>query len=792
MLNMHFRPIITKLFFSLFLVLFCLIVVFNFLPAIVESQITRKITQDFQMKNFQININKLGVFNTNVGRIKTGKSLEIGSIDIDYSPLTLIRKKIKKVHISGITLQAALDKNYQIDFDDFNINDFSKNSNTVSDSNTGSDMDLTILSLFPEEFEVKNSKIILTIASQKKLTIPFEISSLVKNDNTTLIANVILMVFGEKIETHAVIDTEKGISNITLESKSLDLTHLSQIINVFTPDLKIPEETTVDIKTDMSLVNKKLDIKGQLSINNPLLSLPRIKYKSSLNIDNLDSFLVEAESVLIDTLKIKPKNQTVFLRDPVFTMSLKKASGIIKGDLLLKAGHVEAISGDTKLHAEMIKFESDFNTNTKKPDGKLKISSRVGIKKISVKTPEHTLVATGINATMPFTLPLKSKTSSLGKFKINQCIFDNNYKIMAKGNIAQVQSGLLINGDVTSPDIKNFKLDFDVKAAQSPSKDIIIESDFKSKPYHFASTNLEKFIPKPLQGMKFNFNLSFAGKVSYSPKGIQSNLKLNVDKGLIKIPDSKLSLTGISTRLEFKDLLTLQSLPAQVLTIDAIKLNEISMEKAVIKYNVESMDSLFLESSIVKWCKGTVSSEAIRLPDKDNNYALTLYCDRLELTDILEQIGAFHAEGNGTMSGRIPVTYADGEITFDNGFLFSTPGKGGKIIIDQADKLTQGIPMDTPQFSQLDLAKEALKNYDYKWAKLNFNTVEDTLLVNMKFDGSPSNKALPFEYKKELGRFVRVDATNPGSHFQGIKLDVNLKLPFNQVMKFGNNLKKAF
>jgi hypothetical protein len=60
-----------------------------------------------------------------------------------------------------------------------------------------------------------------------------------------------------------------------------------------------------------------------------------------------------------------------------------------------------------------------------------------------------------------------------------------------------------------------------------------------------------------------------------------------------------------------------------------------------------------------------------------------------------------------------------------------------------------------------------------------FNTIGDTLFVNMEMDGKPS-KLLPFEYKKETGSFVRLDAKSPDSHFQGIKLDINLKLPFNR------------
>jgi hypothetical protein len=112
-------------------------------------------------------------------------------------------------------------------------------------------------------------------------------------------------------------------------------------------------------------------------------------------------------------------------------------------------------------------------------------------------------------------------------------------------------------------------------------------------------------------------------------------------------------------------------------------------------------------------------------------------------------------------------------------------------VIKNTTTLTAGIPMDTPEFVQLDLAREALKDFDYQWAKLELNTFEDTLLMNMELDGKPA-KIMPFEYQREIGSFVRVDATSPGSRFQGIKLNLNLKLPFNQVIKFGNRLNDIF
>jgi len=257
------------------------------------------------------------------------------------------------------------------------------------------------------------------------------------------------------------------------------------------------------------------------------------------------------------------------------------------------------------------------------------------------------------------------------------------------------------------------------------------------------------------------------------------------------MPDNNLTMDGINTNIKFNDLLSLNSVPGQVLTIDTIAMNKINLSDTKVRFSMEQGKSLLVENIKFKWCNGLVSTEAIRFPQKNGNYAMSLYCDRLELTQLLKQMGVFDAEGTGTLNGRIPVVYSNGNISFDNGFLFSTPGSGGNVKIDNADKITSGIPMDTPQFSQLDLAQEALKDFNYKWAKLKFHTKKDTLFVNMELDGEPSNM-LPFEYSKEFGGFIRVDASSPGSHFQGIKLDVNLKLPFNDVLKSGSKLKSIF
>ncbi|MBF0204626.1 MAG: YdbH domain-containing protein [Desulfamplus sp.] len=313
-----------------------------------------------------------------------------------------------------------------------------------------------------------------------------------------------------------------------------------------------------------------------------------------------------------------------------------------------------------------------------------------------------------------------------------------------------------------------------------------------------------------LSGMDFSFNLASRGVFVFNDNKLESNMVINLDHGNFSMPDKQINISGISTSVAFNDLPAIRSLPGQVLTVKKIDIKDIKISDANIRYTIESnkskeqgkvaesgkskshyIPSLLIENASFNWCDGKVISESMRFSSSRDDYHLSLFCDRLKLSSILQQVGSFEAEGEGTLNGRIPVSFSDGNISFDNGFLYSTPGEGGKIKVTGTERLTAGIPTGTPQFSQVDLAREALKSYRYDWARLGFNTQGDQLLIKMEFDGKPEN-ALPFVYKKEIGSFVRVDAKNAGSNFQGIKIDVNLQLPINKITKFGNKINKLF
>ena len=99
------------------------------------------------------------------------------------------------------------------------------------------------------------------------------------------------------------------------------------------------------------------------------------------------------------------------------------------------------------------------------------------------------------------------------------------------------------------------------------------------------------------------------------------------------------------------------------------------------------------------------------------------------------------------------------------------------------ENLTAGLPGDNRYFGQLKLAEEALKDYEYKWARLVVNSEGDDLMVKVQMDGGPT-RPLPFVYRKEFGGFVRAEADFPGTKFEGIRLDLNFRLPLNKMLEY--------
>jgi len=400
----------------------------------------------------------------------------------------------------------------------------------------------------------------------------------------------------------------------------------------------------------------------------------------------------------------------------------------------------------------------------------------------SVDFSQMNAAITGMHGTLPFQWPYGNKEKK-GRFSIETLHFQKINLGALSGSFQQTAQGISFKGEHNSRLIPEGVLKFIGDTQFFDTNDPKANVQFQlAAPSVETDIELGRFLPAA-KGVIVGGKVSLDGDIEFGYRGLSGSLKSALNQGKVLLPQKKILIEGIQMALSIPDLPDMRSAPKQQLRFDKAAMGGIAVNEGKIEFQLESLTSLFVEKSQFKWCDGNVDSYAIRISPDIEDYRLILYCDRLNMAKVLDQFGAATAVGEGTVNGRIPLRYTKGKLSFDDGFLFSTPGEKGKIRLTDTEILTAGIPPDTPQYIQMELAREALKDYDVAWAKLNINSEGEDLLLRMQLDGKPANP-LPFVYKKELGQFTKIEAKGKGSIFQGIRLNVNFRLPLNKILQY--------
>ncbi|QTA82557.1 Uncharacterized protein dnl_49340 [Desulfonema limicola] len=384
-----------------------------------------------------------------------------------------------------------------------------------------------------------------------------------------------------------------------------------------------------------------------------------------------------------------------------------------------------------------------------------------------------------IKAGFPFQWPWK-KNNKKGELSALSIIWNKINFGDLKGFIYQDDTGVIFDGKHLSQIIPGFKINIKADSNlvnQEKHAQIKFSSIYKkTKPFNLGT------IHKTAKGIEFDGLLKLNGVFNLDKTGVKAEMDAGLDNTNIRIKEKDMAFENIDLNFSISDLFKMRSLPKQPLGIEKISIGSININNAYFEFQTESDRSVLIEKGFFKWCKGNINAQALRIIPGLNNYDMILYCDRLNLAELFMQLGVAKAEGQGNVSGRIPVVFNNGNLSFQDGFLFSTPGQGGTIHLTGAEILTQGIPKHTRQYNQIDLAREALKDYDYQWVKLLMNTEGENLMLKINFDGKPSSP-LPFIYDQDFGGFVRIESGKQLSDFQGIRLNVNMGIPLNEILK---------
>ncbi len=403
----------------------------------------------------------------------------------------------------------------------------------------------------------------------------------------------------------------------------------------------------------------------------------------------------------------------------------------------------------------------------------------------SIRMPEFQFKTGRLKVELP--LPHLAAPGVTGRIQLQQIGIRDNPLLDIDLSAKEIEAGVLVEGRLRPLILPG--ADWNCKAVLQTRPVLTGQLELSFGPYDLSEPLLPGKYFQPLEGTSFSGNIAGSAEYRFGPGGSSGKASLHVAKGIFKSTPLNLTAEGIEGILTLPGLPELRTPPLQVLSCKSLQVGTIAMSNLNAEYQLEPGCAFLLENFSANWCGGRIYTQAMRITPGQRNLKAVVYCDGLILSRLLAEMGIAQAAGAGAIQGRMPVSIGEQGIVLEPGYLYSEPGDSHNLRVQGMDKMLEGLPPDSVQFSQMDIAAEALKNFDYEWVKINFTNVGDALRLEMQLNGHPA-EPLPFKYDGQRGGFVRVNGEK--AIFQGIKLDINTNIPLNQMLKFNNNVKKLF
>lgn len=790
--------------YLLILIFVAIFVVHNFLPVIIEKFLPG-IVERSGFGKFTLSVRRVSLTGTDLDSLALGEgkksAIKVSSIDADYSVWDLIAgKKLRSLVITGAEINCVYDGK-QISFPSLDLSKF-QGAKAKSDSTSNAFMISSV--------EIRNSLLKVDYLG-KQFVVPFELIYRPSQNYKAGQGRVSIFLREQPIKADFSFDPKTA--KVSLNLKDFNLKSLygllpegCEVSGLLTSDISseiaFSPFSIKSLDAHVVLKGGKFSSKG----SETFWSVLEVKAKGSgksfeIEVSPLSIAQNEKETARLSALKLP-----IMLND-------KEVSGSAKLNVELPlSGAVNdiplSINFAYSLFDGSVKAEAKSEAITlNMPKGKTLLkgaSATVDWSKVSqsnkgqlslgiedIQMPGFDVSLNSFKATLPFEKTQSSDTPRKGIVTIENITYKNFNLGSMSGEISNNGRAVAFSAVAPSVVLPEMAVKLNGQFGTGVDGLTVAEIFFNLPKYKLAIPfDLGAWFPKA-KGISFQGEFEADGFFRMAHSGIKSGMSLNVIDSTIdmKIKDASAVASGVSLNLHLDDLLKLQSQPSQHFKIKKVSFGTISLENIYVLFHIESFKAILFEAIGAQWCGGIVSVQSIRINPSVKSYALAVSCDRVNLAQVLRQFNVGQAEGVGTLNGAIPIFIKDDTLEFGNGFLYSTPGDSGKIHLQGGamDSITDGVPDGTPQFDQLKLSQMALRDFDYEWVKLYLNSEGEDMILKLQFDGKPA-KPLPFVYKKELGGFVRVDVKSPGSVFQGIRLDVNIRLPFNKLIWYNKQM----
>lgn len=810
-----------------------------YIPGYVESKILPMLSQKAGINNLKCDVRRIGFTGMDLGGLYIGDSNEpsisVESVRIDYSITKLLRKHIDSIVIAGVEIKCKFSNGkFTIQGLDWETSSAKQTPDKQVSGTAGDNIQFPVSI---GSIKIRNAVFVCSYNGQTH-RIPFDLSMAAEGEQSNIFECVLQLYPREQkliLVSHIFLSEKKALLKFRFDSFNLD--RFKDIVSSI-PCLIISGNVEVTCSFHSPLLafenSGRFFITIEQSNGNEYCPLQVIEPVDTtgefsakfthtgeweLKLSNCPAS--KKSDTLMKDYKFRLNTMDIISKFPVITFSANGNKSKGKIEFTLKLDDFKLVQENTSIKVPLFSLACNSNLDSNFTEGtadfELRISNadlssyllirlpelllvgNVNFKKdnptfmnaiasfenAEVSYPSYDTKVTGIAGKIPIQLPC-GNSGEEGAFFVEAVDWKDLKIGTVTGTISQYESGVSFTGTHTSNLLNgltlNFKGNTDYFAKQAFKTDLNFNA-----PRFDANLDLSRFIPGA-EGILFSGELSLDGNLFIDAEyNIKCSMNTVIQNSNLTFEKQGVAVEGINCALSMPDLLSMRSSQNQQFHFKKLSFGSIAFSDGKIGFQVESPENIFVENCEFKWCNGYVYTHSMRIPLYETDYDFTLYCNRLRLSNIFEQFGIARAEGSGAINGRIPVRFTGGKLYIDNGFLYSTPGKEGVIHIAGTEAFGTGIPQNTPQYLQLDFAKEAIKDFNYDWVTLSLNTEKDDLIMQMSLNGKPA-APLPFTYDKKIGAFVRIEASSGQGISYPMQLDFNFRFPINKVLYYKQDI----
>nr|WP_321512912.1 YdbH domain-containing protein [uncultured Pseudodesulfovibrio sp.] len=752
-------------------------------PKYLEELIPR-LAADMGVELTEFRINHAGLFSADIGPVHIGngvRTLKLSNVHVTYTPASLKRKRIDTVLLDGLSLTCSFENGkFTLPLLDL-----------LPKSQDNSTSDSAIPDIPFDELLIQNSILCCTIDG-KPLSIPFEATitpgetvqfdlRLRPRDQTISISGKLGPTLNDLLFTANTDTFRLGPFNDFLPvpiTGRMDL-GLTGVMNLSQPDAMTADFTLSMQKADFSSLGVQLADGAVISMKGGLEN-------KEISFSMLPVSVVEPFPVTGDIRSGRISTDSLFAQFTLVGAGVEMG-GRLEADKIpdrtdsmwnvaFTAANPDNLVVDTNgrvIHLAGFIFSLQGTAGPDSADMILNCATNsAGLGNTTVRSGKMRL-------TLPLAWPAPDHHTQ-GKMSLSNVRMDEHTLGNVSARVRQQGTDVAYNGTLFTKLLPDLRIPFSGASSMISNRTSL---NFGIKKYTLPNNFSPAKLVPALKDITISGALDMDGAITMDKEGIRSRLGAFFTNGHMAVSGGTTSISGIRLSFETPDLLSMRSSPAQTLFFDAIQAGGIAIRNGKIMYQLEPEGVVLVEQAGFDWAGGHVSSRAFRIVPGSKEYEVTMFCSELKLSEILSQLGLAEAQGEAAMSGELPVTLKNGKISFNSGFLHSTPGQGGTIRVQAMEDLVASIPEGTPQRGQIELAQAAVRDFEYKWVRIKADTVGEDLLVRLSVDGKPAG-TLPFIYKREFGGFMRVTGDVKGSNFQGLRLDVNFSVPLDRILLY--------